>query len=224
MFEDEIKMEEKSSNFAPLLMVLGLVLAVGGVLSYFILESKRSLSETEAVQAANALLNARGPEKVHFTVGFVKASVGEKPFDPHYKLLAKIGVVKLGKPTYKGLQVDLTPAGRELLQASGATDEKNSDGTTSYTVPLAYRKVLRVTRIDLLNPRQANVEYEWNWEPTKLGLSFDVDSPAMKSMNVWDSGLLIQKYGADSYKDSKVKSNAMALVWDDKNKSWKPAS
>lgn len=222
MFEDEIKMEEKSSNVAPLLVAIGLVLAVAGGIAYFILGSKRSMSDAEATQVANSLLNAEGPERLHFEVGFVEPSVNEKPFDPQYRFLQKIGVVKLGKPSAKGLDVTLTPGGQELLKESGATEEKNSDGTEGYTAPIANRKLLKVSRIEMLNPGRANIEFEWNWEPTKLGWSFDVGSPEMASMNSWDRGLLIQKYGADYYKDSKVKKKAVALIWDDTNNTWKP--
>jgi hypothetical protein len=224
MFEDEIKMEEKSSNVMPLLMVLGLVLAVGGALAYFILESKRTVSESEATQAATGLLNALGPEQVHFHVGFVKANVDEKPFDPHYKLLAKAGLLKLGKPTYKGLDVALTPQGKELFQALGAKTETNKDGTEAYTVTLATRKLVKISKVEVISPGRAVLEYQWNWEPTKLGLVFDINSPEMKSLTNWESVTLIQKYGATYYQDSKVKTEAVVLLWDDKSNVWKPAS
>ena len=222
MFEDEIKMEEKSSNWVPLLMALGLVVALAGGLVYFIMESKRTVTEAEAQQVANALLTAQGPGTVHFHVGQVKPSVDEKPFDPHYKLLAKAGIVKLGKPTVNGLSVTLTPAGKEILDACGAKEEKNPDGTEAYTVPLAQRKLVKIAKIQMLNPGRANMEYAWKWEPTKLGDDFDVNSPEMQSLNNWDRITLIDKYGASYYKDGKLKTNTIALVWDDKKSVWRP--
>lgn len=222
MFEDEIRMEEKSSNVVPLLMALGLVVAIVGGIAYFIFESKRSLSPEQATQVVSNVLKSQGFAKVHFHTGKVEPSADEKPFDPHYKFLEKIGVVKLGKPTYKGLDVTLTPEGRAELKQCGAIEEKNADGTDAYTVPLANRKLLNISKIDMFRPGFAKVDYSWNWEPTKLGEEFDVNSPKMGTMNVWDRTVLIQKYGADFYKDTEPKKVQITIAWDDKTKEWKP--
>jgi hypothetical protein len=221
MFEDEIKMEEKSSNWIPMAMAMGLVVALVGGLVYFIMESKRTVSEAEAQQLAGAVLKAQGPGLVHFHVGQVKPSVDEKPYDPHYKLLAKAGVVTLGKPTDKGINVELTTAGKDLLDQIGAKEEKNPDGTEAYTAPLANRELVKVTKIDMLNPGRANIAYEWKWAPNSLGLDFDINSPEMQSLTNWDRLTLIQKYGAAYYKEGKIKNDSIALVWDDQKKQWK---
>ena len=224
MFEDEIKMEEKSSNWVPIAMALGLVLALAGGIAYFVMEAKRSVSEAEAAQVAAAVLKAQGPEQIHFHVGTLKPSVDEKLTDPHYRLLDKIGVINVGKPDKKGLlPVALTPEGKALLDACGKTAEKNPDGSEGVTATLADRKLIKVTRVEMLSPGRARIEYEWNWAPTQLGSDFDVNSKYVASMNSWDKLTLIQKYGVDYYADSKVKTDSIAVVWDDDHKAWKLA-
>ena len=224
MFEEEIRMEEKSSNIMPLLMVVALVLGVLGIAGYLINESMRTVSDEQALAAAKTVFAARGPEKVHFHVGFVKPGTGEQPFDPHYRLLEKAGLVKLSKPTYKGVNVKLTPAGTELLGACGAQEEKNKDGTLGYTVTLAERKLLKVTKVEMVSPRKAGVEYEWNWQPTQLGLVFDLNGPSMAKLPIYDRAVLIQKYGATYYTDAKPQTNAFMLQWDQPSRTWRPGS
>ncbi len=224
MFEDEIKMEEKSSNWVPMAMALGLVLVLAGGIIYFVLEAKRSVSETEAAQVATALLKAQGPEQVHFHVGQLKPSVDEKLTDPHYRLLDKIGVVKVGKPDKKGIvPVVLTPEGKAMLEACGNTAEKNADGSQGMTVTLANRKLVKVTKVEMLSPGRARIDYEWIWEPTQLGSDFDVNSKYVTAMSSWDRLTLIQKYGVDYYADAKPKTDTVAVVWDEAHKSWKLA-
>jgi hypothetical protein len=224
MFEDEVKMEEKSSNWVPMAMALGLVLALAGGIAYFIIEAKRNVSEAEAAQVAAAVLKAQGPEQIHFHVGTLKPSVDEKLTDPHYRLLDKIGVVHVGKPDKKGLlPVALTPEGKAMLAACGNTEERNADGSKGMTVTLANRKLLKVTRIDMISPGRARIEYEWNWVPTQLGDDFDVNSKYVAAMNTWDRLTLIQKYGVDYYADSKAKKDSIAVVWDQDHKTWKLA-
>ncbi len=223
MFEDEIKMEEKSSNVIPLLMALALAVAIVGGLAYFVMESKRSLSQEEASKVVTTILQTQGPAKVHFHAGGrIEPSMDEKPFDPHYRFLEKLGIVKLRKPTYKGLEVTITPDGLKELQACGAKEDKNSDGTDAFTVPLANRKLLAIEKIEIPRPGIAKVQYTWNWEPTTLGKDFDANSKAMSAMPVWDRTLLIQKYGADFYLDAEPKKITINLAWDPKTSSWKP--
>ena len=224
MFEDEIKMEEKSSNWVPMAMALGLVLALAGGIIYFVLEAKRSVSEAEAAQVATALLKAQGPEQVHFHVGQLKPSVDEKLTDPHYRLLDKIGVVKVGKPDKKGIvPVVLTPEGKALLDACGNTAEKNADGSQGMTVTLANRKLVKVTKVEMLSPGRARIDYEWIWVPTELGSAFDVNSKYVVAMSSWDRLTLIQKYGVDYYAEAKPRTDTVAVVWDEAHKSWKLA-
>jgi len=223
MFEEEIRMEERSSNITPLLLAALLVLGALGVVGYLIMERARTVSQQEALAAAKTGIAARGPEKVHFHVGFVRPGMDE-PFDPHYRLLEKAGLVKLGKPTYRGLDVKLTPAGAALLQACGAREEKDKEGNAAYTVPLAERKLLKVTKVEMVNSRQAVVEYAWSWQPTPLGLVFDINSQAMAKLPINDSAVLIQKYGATYYQDQKPKTSSLLLQWDQKSRTWRLAS
>jgi hypothetical protein len=222
VFEDEIRMEEKSSNVIPLLMALGLAIAIIGGIGYFVMESRRSLSQEQATQVVSSILKSQGAATVHFHVGKVEPSADEHPFDPHYRLLEKAGLVKLGKPTYKGLDVKLTPEGMAELKQCGALEEKNADGSDAYTVPLADRALVSVSKIDLYRPGYAHVEYTWNWRPTQMGDVFDANSKPMGTLTVWDRTLLIQKYGADFYKNSEPKKVLITLAWDAKSKSWKP--
>jgi hypothetical protein len=224
MFEDEIRMEEKSSSILPMLMVATLVLGVVAVAAYLINESMRTVSAEEALTATKAVVLAQRPETVHFHVGFVKPGKGDQPFDPHYRLLEKAGLVKLGKATYKGLDVKLTPAGAELLRACGAHEEKNQDGTVDYTVTLAERKLLKVTKVERVNSRKALVQYEWNWQPTQFGLVFDINGPAMSKLPVYDTAVLIDKYGATYYTEAKPQTSAFTLVWDEQRRTWRPGS
>lgn len=224
MFEDEIKMEERSSNWVPMAMALGLVLALAGGIAYFIMEAKRSVSEAEATQVAAAVLRAQGPEQIHFHVGTLKPSVDEKLTDPHYRLLDKIGVVKVGKPDKKGMvPVELTADGKTVLEACGSTAEKNADGSQGMTVTLANRKLVKVTKVEMLSPGRARIEYQWTWAPTELGNDFDVNSKYVTAMNSWDRLTLIQKYGVDYYQESKVKTDTIGVVWDEEHKTWKLA-
>ena len=223
MFEDEIRMEERSSNIIPLLMAVALAVAIIGGIGYFILESRRTLTQEQAVKIVNDILKTQGVATVHFHAGGrVEPSMDEKPFDPHYKLLDKLVVVKLGKPTYKGLEVTITPEGMAELQKCGAALDKNADGTDAVTVPLANRKLIAVNKVEIPRPGMAKVEYTWTWAPTKLGEDFDANSKVMATLPVWDRTILIQKYGADFYKDAEVKKVTIKLAWDDKARNWKP--
>ena len=224
MFEDEVRMEEKSSSILPLLMVATLVLGVLAIAGYLIRESMRTVSDQQALASTKAVVAAWGPEKVHFQVGFLKPATGAQPFDPHYRLLEKAGLVKLGKPTYRGLDVKLTPAGADLLRACGAQEEKNQDGTVGYTVTLAERKLLKVTKVEMLSSRKAVVQYEWSWQPTQFGLVFDLNGPAMAKLPVYDAAVLIDKCGATYYTEAKPQTGAFTLVWDQQRHIWRPGS
>ena len=224
MFEEEIKMEERSSNLLPLLMIASLVLGVVAVVAFLIVEGTRKVSDEQALAATKAVVLAQGPETLRFQVGFVKPGMGDQPFDPHYRLLEKAGLVKLGKPTYKGLDVKLTPAGAELLRACGAQEQENKDGTVGYTAILAERKLLKVTKAETVSSRKAVVEYEWTWQATQLGLVFDVNGPTMAKLPVYDTAVLIQKYGAEYYTEAKPRTASFTLVWDERGNTWRPGS
>lgn len=199
MFEAEIEMEKKSSSFGPVLFIAVLVLAIAGVIYYAVHESKKSMSEAQASQLITSILKTKGPATLHFKTGVVKQSVEDKPFDPHYKLLEKAGLIKTSKRP-EGLQVALTSAGEKVLSDTpDVSRTKRLEGGESITVPLANRKLVAITKVDVLSPTRANVAYTWKWAPTKLGEVFDASSSLVTGFGVWDRQTLIKDYGVDFY-------------------------
>lgn len=217
MFEDQMKVDAKSWNITPVLVAIGLVLVIVGGIAYCVTLNQRSLSDSQAQQAASQLLAAQGPEKVRFWVGKIKP---ETAVDPRYKFLEGLGVIKLGKPSADGVDVALTPQGDDLLKSSGAMAVKHSDGTLEYSVPLATGKLVKVSAIEKVDTERVSVDFGWAWAPTKMGLQFDAGSPLMASMNSWDRALLIQNYGVDYYKQPQVKEREITLIWD--GSGWRP--
>src|SRR5689334_9036247 len=190
MFEQELEMEKRQSSVVPLLMIVTLILTIVAVSGYFLLESRKVLSMQEATDIANAALKSQGPAILHFHTGMVKASVDEKPQDPHYRLLEKAGILALGKNTgtYGTITpVKLTPVGDKLLaEVPGITKVQEKDGTNSYSVPIAERKVVEVSKVTMINPTHAVVEFAWKWDPNKLGNLFDASGSMVKGFNTWD--------------------------------------
>ena len=201
MFEEEIKMEEKSSNVVPLLLVLALAFAIIGSAAYFYLDSKKTLTQQEAAALLDSLIKAQAPATVHFHAGLVKPSMDERPRDPHYRLLEIAGFVKLAEQKRSDkVEVTLTPlAESTFMKIPDVAQQKEKDGTTSFTVPLARRKLVQVAKVTMKTPQLAHVEYTWQWVPTEMGNVFDASAPQFSKLNTWDRATLIQKYGADYY-------------------------
>ena len=219
MFEQEIEMEKRNSSVVPLLLIVALILAVVGVAGYYLVQSRKVLSSDEATRVAVESLKEQGPSTVRFDVGMVKASVETKPHDPNYKLLEKAGIIKLGKDTGTyGMTtpVVLTPQGKKLLDEIPAVSRtKQKDGTESYVVPLAERRLVAVSNIVMSSPSRATFDFTWAWEPNKLGNLFDASGSMVKGFNTWDRATLIQKYGAAFYHGDPTKVT-LALVKTDK--------
>ncbi len=216
MFEQELEMEKHESSVVPLLLISVLILAVVGAAAYFVIQSRQVLAAPEATNIVNQVIQAQGPATVYFHTGKVQPSMNDKPEDPHYRLLEKLGLVTLGKPTAKGYPVALTPKGEELLkQIPGMQQTTERDGTVAYLVPLAERKFIAISKITMTGTGRATVEYTWKWEPNVLGESFDAAGAAVKSFNTWDRGTLIQKHGAGFYHDPPQRA-AIAAVKQDK--------
>ena len=78
-------------------------------------------------------------------------------------------------------------------------------------MPLGQRKLVEISKITMLAPNKAVVEYSWKWEPTKAGDLFDASGPAVKQFGTWDRSTLIDKYGAAFYHGAPTKV-AVALV------------
>jgi hypothetical protein len=223
LFAAEIEMEKKSSNFFPLLLIAGLVIVVGGTIYYFVKGAKDVLTMPVATATVTQILSAQAPASVHFSTGTVVASVSEKVTDPHYKLLTKAGVVTTTAKGANTLIVTMTPAGESLLgKIDGVQKAKNADGTTTYQVPLAERKLVSVDNVTMLKPHLAKVDYTWQWKANRLGQEFDASGALVKSFTTWDRATLIKSYGVDFYSAAPTKTSIVLIEAD--NGTWKPYS
>jgi len=199
MFEAEIEMEKKSSSFGPVLFIALLVACIGAGVFYVIHETKQSMSEPMASQIITTILKGKGPATTHFRTGYIVQNVEEKPFDPHYKLLEKAGLIKTAKKDI-GLVVTLTPAGEQVLKGiPDISRTKRAEGGESIVVPLATRKLVAITKVDSPSPSRSTVAYTWKCEPNKLGEVFDASSSLVSAFGVWDRQTLIKDYGVDFY-------------------------
>jgi hypothetical protein len=177
----------------------------------------------DAANVVIDVLKAEGPATVRFHTGALVSSVADKPGDPHYRLLQKIGVLKLGKGDIYGqhVSVALTPKGEQLLaEIPGVRKSKEKDGSELYVVPLAEKKLVEVSKIDMVRIGRANVEFSWKWETNVLGESFDAAGATVKAFNTWDRSTLIDKYGVQFYHQD-AKKVVMAMTKSDKG--WHPA-
>jgi hypothetical protein len=221
LFAAEVEMESKSSNFGPLVMVLVLVLAVGGTIFYFVKTSREVLTAPVATSSINQILQSEAGGKIHFSVGTIVSSMNEKPMDPHYKLLAKAGILTIKPKSWNSIFATMTPAGEKLLsEIKGVDKAKNSDGNTNYVVPLAERKIVAIDKITMIKPHLARVDYTWKWDANRLGKEFDASSDMVHTFNTWDRGTLIKDYGVDFYSGAPTK--ASAVLAETKDGVWKP--
>jgi hypothetical protein len=221
LFAAEIEMEKQSSNIFPLLLIFGLIIVVGGTIYYFVKGARDVLTTQAATASVNKILASQSAATLRFTTGTVTSSVNEKPLDPHYKLLAKAGIVTTKPQDGAALIVELTGPGQNLL--GGITDiqkSKNADGTTSYLVPLAARGLVSIDKITMIRPHLAQVDYTWKWQPNRLGEEFDASSSLVKSFSSWDRATLIKSYGVDFYSAPPTKASAVLMEANDG--TWKP--
>lgn len=221
LFAAEIAMEKQSLNLFPLILIAGLVFVVGGTVFYFVKGARDVLTTPLATTTVNQILDSQGPATIHFSTGTVTSSVNEKPLDPHYKLLAKAGVVTTKPKGANALIVTMTAPGEKLLaDISGVQKGKNPDGTTSYLVPLATRTLVSIDKVTMVKPHLALVEYSWKWTPNRLGREFEASGSLVKSFTTWDRATLIKSYGVDFYSAAPAKA-VITLVEKD-NGTWKP--
>jgi hypothetical protein len=203
MFEQEIEMEKRQSSVVPLLLIVCLIISVVGVAGYYLIQTRKVVSKQEAAAIVGASLKEQGPATVRFRTGMIKASVDEKPHDPHYRLLEKAGLIKLGKDTGTYGQITpvmITSQGERLLaELQDVSKVNDKDGTVLYVVPIAQRRLVEVSKVTMNSPSRASVEFVWKWEPNKLGNLFDASGSMVKGFNTWDRATLIQKYGANFY-------------------------
>ena len=202
MFEQEIEMEKKNSSILPLLLMVMLIVGIVGVSLYFVMESRKVLSAAEATPTVLALLDGQKAPALHIQTGSIKADVSDKLREPHYRLLVNEGYLKIGKASGSKTPVSLTPQGQAFLaEVTGVKQSKDKDGNTEYIVPLAQKKLLEIGKITMNGPSKAVVEYSWKWETTKAGDLFDAAGPAVKRFNTWERSTLIDKYGANFYRE-----------------------
>ena len=217
LFAAEVEMQGKHAGFMPLLLIAGLILVVGGTIFYFVKGARDVLTVPVATSTVTRLLGEQGPATIRFSTGTVLSTVNEKPQDPHYKLLAKTGVI-VTKPRAKGstsLIVELTPAGDKLFSTiKGVQKASDPDGTVTYVVPLAERKLVDVANVTMIKPHLARVEYTWKWEPNRLGIEFDASGSLVKSFSGWDRATLIKSYGADFYSAAPTKASIVLMETD----------
>jgi hypothetical protein len=206
MFEQELEMEEREASAVPLLLIVALILVIVGISGYYLWQYRQVLTPQEAASVIDAI-DAQMPATINVHVGKVTASVAVKPHDPNYRLLEKAGLVKLGKDQGAVTPVMLTPKGETQFQEIvGVVKTKEEDGTESYTVPIASRRLVEISKITMTNPSHAIVDYTWKWEPNQLGEVFDASGPLVKSFNTWERGTLIDKYGAKFYRADPTKT------------------
>lgn len=224
MFEQEIEMEQKESSIVPLLLIIGLAGVIVGSVVYWILQARKTLPPEQASTVLTQILNKQGPVKLIIHVGNVEPSVNERPRDPHYKLLEKAGLIKTADVKGKDrVNVSLTADGEKLITSIPEFKKsENKDGTTTFFVPIASKKVVAVTKVTMSGPNLARVEYTWQWNPTPVGEIFDTNSKFVKTFNIWDTQTLISKYDVNYYHGEPVKA-VINMVRGD-NDQWKPSA
>jgi len=221
LFAAEIEMERKTSNLLPVALILGLVIVVGGTIVYFVKGARDVLTVPVATTAVSQILQAQNPPVIRFSTGTVVSNINEKPLDPHYKLLAKAGIVTTKPKGYNSLIVALNPVGENLFsQITGVQKTTNADKTVTYLVPLAERKLVAVNKVTMIRPHLAQVEYTWKWAPNRLGVEFDASGSLVKSFNTWDRATLIKSYGVDFYGAEPTKTSIVLMQGS--NGAWKP--
>ncbi len=222
MFEQEIELEKRESSVVPLLLIVSMIVMIVGVAVYFVWQNKQVLSSADAGNAISAALRQQGPATIRFRVGMIQPNMYDRPEDPHYKLLEKAGIVKLGKAKNYVYPIAITGDGEKLLaEFPGMTKKGEKDGTL-YVVPLADRRLVEISKITMDSPTRATVEYSWKWEPNKLGNLFDVSGSLVKSFSTYERSVLIDKYGANFYHGDPTKAR-MVLSKSDRG-VWQPAT
>ena len=221
LFADELEMERKSSDLGPFILVVGLVAVISGTIFYFVKTAQEKLSVPAATASVNSVLKAQGSGEIHFSIGNVVSSVDDKPNDPHYKLLAKAGILTVKQKSWNSIIATLTPAGEKVLaDIPGVEKGRNSDGNVIYQVPLAERKIVQIDKIEMIKPHLARVDYTWKWVPNRLGKEFDAAGDLVHSFNTWDRGTLIKNYGVDFYSAPPAKAGVVLV--EGKDDLWKP--
>lgn len=203
MFEEEIKMEERSSSVGPMLLIVAVCLTIVGTAIYVTMEAHKGMSQTEAKRAVQAMLAQRGPAMLHFHTGLITHKTDQKAAEPEYALMERAQLVAIEKRD-NGVEVDLTEAGMKMVNAiAGSTHTKEADGTTEYHVPLGTRELVAVSGVNVISPSAATIHYTWKWRPTAMGDVFDLAGNYASGLDVWERAELA-KDGADLFHSAPV--------------------
>ena len=189
MFEQEVEMEKKEgSSFGPIFIVLLLVgLFVGG-LGVVFYQGTIAIKPEEATQVAAKLVAEMKPVMLTFHTGNASMKNSDSPDDPEYKLLEKAGYIKIGTGMGPAMKVDLTPAGKEFLASLPDVKDKAElkdylgMDSTAHTFTIANRKLVKVDKITKLATRRFQVDYTWEWQPTKAGDLFEASGKMVQSI------------------------------------------
>lgn len=201
MFEQEVEMEKREGSwFAPVLTIVILLgLFIGGLV-VVITQSRQTLKAEEAAAAVDARLKSSAPVSVSFHTGVVSFAAADKPSGPQYKLFENAGILKIAKTRGYAAQVELTPAGEQLLASlANVQMQAEKDHTTLYILPLASRKLVSVDKVVKLTPNRFQVDYTWAWQTTKAGDMFDIPGELVQELPTYDRSVLIDQYGASYY-------------------------
>jgi hypothetical protein len=160
-----------------------------------------------------ASMKTMPPSEVKFHAGKLQSSMADSIDKPQYKLLADAGLIKIekDKKTSAG-KIDLTDEGEKMITSIPEFQKKDEgDGALAYTVPLATRKFVKVENITKIAANRFQVEYSWQWEPNKLGDTFDISGKYIQKFNTWDRSQLIDKYGANYYHGDPTKVTVLIV-------------
>lgn len=198
MFEEELKLEKQSSSIGPMIMIAALVLVLVGGIGFVIFQSNRQLKPEAAAKAIEQNLEARGPATTQFMTGSIGWS---EATEPHYTVLEKAGLISVSKPDKNARKnIKLTADGEKALAAFPEfAPQKDKDGTATYRIPLATRKLVKVEKVTMKTPSIAVVEYTWKWEPNKMGELFDASGKQLQALPSYQRATVIQKHGGDYY-------------------------
>jgi len=215
MFEQESVLEKKSSSVLSLLLMVCLIVGIAVVALYFVIQSRRVLTTAEATPILLAGMERQPPAILRFETGQVEDEA--KP-EPQYRLLEKEGYLKIDKEKKGKTPISLTEKGQAWLAGiAGVKKVSTSDGNEKYTVPLAKRKLVEISKITMETPSRADVEYLWKWDTTAAGDLFDAAGPAVKAFGTWDRTTLIDKQGAAFYHAEPTK---VTVIMVNRDKEW----
>jgi hypothetical protein len=214
MFEQEIEMEQKEGRaIGPVIMIVAMVGMLVGSIGYMVFQSTRTLKPEEATKVITSSMELQAPSEVKFHAGKLQPSMSDSIDKPHYKLLVDAGLIKIekDKKTNAG-KIELTADGEKTITSIPEFQKKDEgDGSVVYSVPLATRKFLKIENIAKVSANRFQVEYSWQWEPNKLGESFDISGKYIQKFNTWDRAQLIDKYGANYYHGDPTKVTVLIV-------------